>query len=106
MDYNPENISDKVRSPVSKQITSSEHLLSWVVLHVTCQATNITLRSLFILEPELHSIQIFAFFKHPLLRPLLSEHGQVLEHQCHNIINMFDTFLCQVYIDNKESKAL
>ena len=75
-------------------------------MQMTSQPAHIALRSLLVLESELHGVEILALFMDPLLGSLVPQHGQVLEHQHDDIIHMRQTLLSQVNIDHKEAKAL
>lgn len=57
-------------------------------MKLVTQFCDVTCRLLFVFEAKLHCIQVSAFLVDPLLRALLPQHIQILEHVANDVINM------------------
>ncbi len=52
--------------------------LERILVYVSGQAADITLRPFLVLEAELHGVEVAAFLPHPLLGPSRPQHLQIL----------------------------
>lgn len=69
------------------------------------QTRRVAHRSFFILESEMHLVDIFAFSMNPFLWSRRGQQIDVAEHQLDDVFDVFETFFAQVEIEGEETES-